>query len=70
MIVADASWIIALRDPDDPHHRAAVTLNNATADEVIILHPVTFAECLVGPAKLAQFDDAGMARSDQLAGGS
>ena len=58
MIVADASWIIALRDPGDPHHRAAVTLNNATADEIIILHPVTFAECLVGPAKLGRLDDA------------
>ena len=61
MIVADASWIIALRDPDDPHHRMAVTLNNATVDEAIVLHPVTFAECLVGPAKLDRLDIAATA---------
>ncbi len=61
MIVADASWIIALRDPDDPHHRTAVALNDATADDVILLHPVTFAECLVGPADLDQLDVAATA---------
>lgn len=61
MIVADASWIIALRDPRDPHHRYAVRLNEATADEVVILHPVTFAECLVGPAKLDRLDAAASA---------
>jgi predicted nucleic acid-binding protein len=61
VIVADASWIIALRDPDDPHHRMAVTINDATVDEVIVLHPVTFAECLVGPARLDRLDTAATA---------
>jgi predicted nucleic acid-binding protein len=58
VIVADASWVIALRDPDDPHHRAASTLNRLTIDQVIVLHPVTLAECLVGPAMVGLSDDA------------
>jgi predicted nucleic acid-binding protein len=61
MIVADASWFIALRDPDDPHHRSAVRVNDASIDEIIVLHPVTFAECLVGPARLDRLDDAARA---------
>lgn len=56
MIVADASWIIALRDPDDPHHRSAVAVSESHATEVIVLHPLTLAECLVGPAQLDQLD--------------
>lgn len=58
MIVADASWIIALRDPADGHHAAAVTVNETTADQEIMLHPVTLSECLVAPAKLGDLDDA------------
>jgi predicted nucleic acid-binding protein len=58
VIVADASWIIALRDPRDPHHESAITLNDATIDEVIVLHPLTFAECLVAAARLGQLDMA------------
>lgn len=58
MIVADASWIIALRDPLDPHHESAIALNDATVDDVIVLHPLTFAECLVGAARLGHLDVA------------
>ena len=58
MIVADASWIIALRDPLDPHHASAIALNDATLDDTIVLHPLTFAECLVGAARLGQLDIA------------
>jgi len=58
VIVADASWIIALRDPADGHHGAAVAVNETTADQEILLHPVTLAECLVAPAKLGELDDA------------
>ncbi len=61
MIVADASWFIALRDPDDTHHRTAVIVNDAFVDEIIVLHPVTFAECLVGPARLGLLDAAATA---------
>lgn len=58
MIVADASWIIALRDPADGHHGDAVAVNETTADQEILLHPLTLAECLVAPAKLGDLDDA------------
>lgn len=58
MIVADASWIIALRDAADPHHDAAAQLHLEAADEVVLLHPVTFAECLVGPAMLDRLGEA------------
>ena len=58
MIVADASWVIALSDPVDPHHAAAVVLNRTTIDEIVVLHPVTLAECLVGPASSGLLDEA------------
>jgi predicted nucleic acid-binding protein len=58
VIVADASWFIALRDPDDAHHRTAVVVNDTFIDEIIVLHPVTLAECLVGPARLGRLDAA------------
>jgi predicted nucleic acid-binding protein len=61
VIVADASWIIALRDPGDEHHAEAVLLNDIHADEEMLLHPVTLAECLVAPAKLGVLDDAASA---------
>ncbi len=52
MIVADASWVIALRDPMDAHHDVAVASNLTLEDEAVVLPAVTLAECLVGPAKL------------------
>lgn len=58
MIVVDASWIIALRDGADAHHTTAVAANEATADQEILLHPVTLAECLVAPARLGGLDEA------------
>jgi len=61
VIVADASWIIALRDPLDPHHVSAIVINHATVDDTIVLHPLTFAECLVGAARLGQLDAAAAA---------
>lgn len=57
MIVADASWIIALSDPGDPHHAAAVALNRTTLDDAVVLHPVTLAECFVGPASSGLLDE-------------
>jgi len=61
VIVVDASWILALRDPDDAHHDKAAGVNEAVGDESALLHPVTFAECLVAPAKLGMADDAAAA---------
>lgn len=61
MIVADASWVIALRDPADAHHTAAIAIGEATANDVVLLHPVTFAECLVAPARLGVLDAAATA---------
>ena len=58
MIVADASWIVALRDANDGHHDAAVEINREIADEDALLHPVTLAECLVAPAQLGALSDA------------
>lgn len=60
MIVADASWIVALRDPEDDHHREAIAVNGEIAGEAAILHPVTLAECLVAPAKLGVLDEAAL----------
>lgn len=58
MIVADASWVVALRDPGDEHHSRAVAINGEIADEEALLHPVTLAECLVAPALLGVVESA------------
>ena len=58
MIVADASWVVALRDPSDGDHLSAAAINRGIADEDVWLHPVTLAECLVAPARLGVLQDA------------
>lgn len=58
MIVADASWVVALRDPSDDLHRSAAAINRGIDDEDVWLHPVTLAECLVAPARLGVLPDA------------
>lgn len=58
MIVADASWIVALRDPSDGHHRHAAEIHQELAEEDALLHPVTLAECLVAPAQLGMLEGA------------
>lgn len=60
MIVADASWVVALRDPDDDHHLQAAAINRGIAEEDVFLHPVTLAECLVAPARLGVLQDAAL----------
>lgn len=57
-VVADTSWIAALRDPTDAHHLVAVAHHDAIGDEVVVVAPITLAECLVGPAKLGVVDEA------------
>lgn len=61
MIVADASWVVALRDPGDDHHARAVAINRLIGKEDALLHPVTLAECLVAPAQLGALDNAAAA---------
>ena len=61
MIVADTSWISALRDPHDAHHSAAVRVNDEIGDEVVVLAAVTLAECLVVPAAMGVLDEAELA---------
>lgn len=58
MIVADASWIVALRDPDDQHHTEASKINDSIIGQGALLHSVTLAECLVAPAKMGVLEDA------------
>lgn len=60
MIVADATWVIALRDPTDAHHSAAAAINRDLGEESLLLHPVTLAECLVAPARLGALQDAAL----------
>lgn len=60
MIVADASWVVALRDPHDVHHRQAVAINRSIDDEDVLLHPVTFSECLVASALLGVLHDSAL----------
>ena len=61
MIVADASWIVALRDPDDVHHLEARAIKDTVSRQRALLHPVTLAECLVAPARMGHLDDAAAA---------
>jgi len=56
VITADASWLIALLDPHDAHHQRAVEVRDAIGDEPVILHPLTLAECLVGPATVGTLE--------------
>ena len=58
MIVVDTSWVVALRDPGDGHHRLAAETSREIADEDAVLHPVTLAECLVAPARLGVLEEA------------
>ena len=60
MIVADASWVIALRDPSDALHSAAAAINRNLGAESVLLHPLTLAECLVAPARLGALQDAAL----------
>ena len=51
MIVADASVLIALLDPLDPYHRAAVQVLGEARAGTVLTHPITLAEVLVGPTR-------------------
>lgn len=49
MIVLDAGVLIGLLDDRDAHHRAAVELLDRIRPPYVV-HPLTLAEVLVGPA--------------------
>lgn len=51
MIVLDASAVIAAFYSKDSHHDNAVELLHAHASDGFVVHPLTLAECLVGPAR-------------------
>lgn len=61
VIVAETSWIAALRDRKDAHHSAAVAASEEIGDEPVLLAAITLAECLVAPARLGQLDAADLA---------
>lgn len=61
VIVADAGWVVALRDPADAHHDAAKAILAGTSDAPALLPALTFAECLVAPARLGVLDQAAVA---------
>ncbi|HYQ73833.1 PIN domain-containing protein [Cellulomonas sp.] len=50
MIVLDAGVLIGFLEPADAHHERAVALL-ADARAPLLVHPVTLAEVLVGPAR-------------------
>lgn len=57
MIVSDASWVIALRDPEDRHHSDALPLLDALSMRPL-MHAVTLSECLVAPARSGRHHEA------------
>lgn len=48
MIVLDANVLIAHFSHEDAHHEAATQLLRSAAGEVLVAHPLTMAEVLVG----------------------
>lgn len=64
MIVLDASAVIALGDARDAHHGDARRVLEAWLGEADwVMHPITLAEVLVGPARLGVAE----AKQDELA---
>ena len=51
MIVADANVVIAAADPGHVHHSEAQDIVRAYGRRSIVLHSLTLAEVLVGPAR-------------------
>lgn len=58
MMVLDASVVIALLKNHDPHRELAAAILKANRNEDLIIHPITLAECLVGPAKSNMISEA------------
>lgn len=58
LTVLDASVLIALLDPADPHHRAARAALEAHADDDLRIAAHTLAEALVHPARAGKEREA------------
>ena len=56
MIVLDATVLIAHLAGDDVHADRALAIIDT--EEELAIHPLTLAECLVGPARLDREDEA------------
>ncbi|MGC5165497.1 type II toxin-antitoxin system VapC family toxin [Luteimicrobium sp. DT211] len=52
MIVVDANVVIAASTPAHPHHDAAQRIASEHGGDGMVLHPLTMAEVLVGPARV------------------
>jgi len=52
MIVVDASVLIAHLAPDQPGAARAATILDT--EDTLIMHPLTVAECAVGPARISE----------------
>lgn len=51
MIALDASFVIALRSRHEPHSRLASAVIDEDVPRTLLIHPLTLAEVLVGPAR-------------------
>lgn len=58
MIVADANVVIAATNPADAHHERARTILLEDGGDGVVLHSLTMAEVLVGPARAGEQDRA------------
>jgi predicted nucleic acid-binding protein len=63
VIVVDASVVIAWFGDTDPHHASAESFLLEHPQSDLVIHPVTFAEILVGPARLGRAEDVRTALS-------
>jgi predicted nucleic acid-binding protein len=71
VIVLDASVVIAMFNPNDPHHNRAIDVIDENAGDALVIHPMTLAEVLVGAVqqghasrRLAEIDSIGIRRSE------
>lgn len=56
MIVLDASVVIGVFYPADPHHERASSMVEQSVADGFAIHPMTLAESLVGSAKVGRLN--------------
>ncbi|MGL5909117.1 MAG: type II toxin-antitoxin system VapC family toxin [Phycicoccus sp.] len=57
MITLDAGVVIAHLQPHDVHHATAGELLRSSADDELLIHPLTLAEVLVGGVRAGRGDE-------------